>query len=122
MAFESEDRRVVPTSLGLAVARSTLPLGFAAAFGQLTRDLLSLEAEQKVFGEWSVLDHLLVVELVAETTLPLRRFSESHREQIDDWSERSSAKSVLYRKWIRGAEGHSTAAELIGSLQLVWKT
>ena len=42
---------MVPTSLGLAAARSTLLLGFAAAFAQLTRDLLSLEVEEKVFGE-----------------------------------------------------------------------
>jgi hypothetical protein len=118
LVFESEDRRVAPTSLGLATARSTLPLGFAAAFGQLTRDLISLEVEEKVFGEWSSLDHLLVVELLAERTFPLRQFSESLREQIDDWGERSSEKSVLYREWIRGAKGHSKAVELFGSLQL----
>ena len=68
----------------LAAARSTLPLGFAAAFGQLTRDLLPLEVEQKVFSEWSSLDHLLVVELLAERAFPPRQFSESLREQIDD--------------------------------------
>ena len=57
LVFEGEDGRVVPTSLGLAAARSTLPLGFAAGFGQLTRDVLSLEVEKKVFGEWSSLEH-----------------------------------------------------------------
>jgi hypothetical protein len=40
------------------------------------------------------------------------------REQIDDWGERSSEKSVLYREWIRGAKGHSKAIELFGSLQV----
>ena len=51
LVFQGEDERVVPTSLGLAAARSTLPLSFAAGFGQVTRDLLSLEVEEKVFGE-----------------------------------------------------------------------
>jgi hypothetical protein len=64
------------------------------------------------------LDHLLVVELLAVRTFSLRQFGEQLREQIDDWGERSSEKSVLYRKWIRGAKGHSKAAELFGSLQL----
>jgi hypothetical protein len=109
---------MVPTSLGLAAARSTLLLGFAAAFAQLTRDLLSLEVEEKVFGEWSALDHVLIVELLAEKRFSLRQFSEQLREQIDDWGERSSEKSVLYREWIRGVKGHSKAAELFGSLQL----
>ena len=98
LVFEGEDGRVVPTSLGLAEARSTLPLGFAAAFGQLTRDVLSLEVEEKVFGEWSALDHVLIVELLAERRFSLRQFSEQLREQIDDWGERSSEKSALYRK------------------------
>ena len=98
LAFESEDRRVAPTSLGLAGARSTLPLGFAAAFGQLARDLLSLEVEEKVFGEWSSLDHTLIVELLAERRFSLRQFSEQLSEQIDDLGERSSEKSVLYPK------------------------
>jgi hypothetical protein len=118
LVFQGEDERVVPTSLGLAAARSTLPLSFAAGFGQVTRDLLSLEVEEKVFGEWSSLDHVLIVELLAERRFSLRQFSEQLREQIDDWGERSSEKSVLYREWIRGAKAHSKAAELFGSLQL----
>jgi ATP-dependent DNA helicase len=117
-AFQNEIGLVVPTTLGLAAARSTLPLGFAAGFGQLVRDLFSLEAEETVFGEWSSLDHVLIVELLAERTFSLRQFSEPLREQIDDWGERSSEKSVLYREWIRGAKGHSKAPELLGSLQL----
>jgi hypothetical protein len=64
------------------------------------------------------LDHILIVELLAERRFSLRQFSESLREQIDDWGERSSEKSVLYREWIRGAKAHSKAAELFGSLQL----
>ena len=98
LVFEGEDGRVVPTSLGLAAARSTLPRGFAPAFGQLTRDLLSLEVEGKVFGEWSSLDHTLIVELLAERRFSLRQFSEQLSEQIDDLGERSSEKSVLYPK------------------------
>ena len=118
MVFEREDRGVAPTSLGLAAARSMLPLDFAAGFGQLVRDLFSLEVEERVFSEWSALDHLLVIELLAERRFSLRQFSEQLREQIDDWGERSSEKSVLYREWIRGAKAHSKAVELFGSLQL----
>ena len=51
MVFEREDRGVAPTSLGLAAARSMLPLDFAAGFGQLVRDLFSLEVEERVFSE-----------------------------------------------------------------------
>jgi helicase len=117
LAFESDGGQVAPTNLGLAAARSTLPLGFAAGFGQLMRDLFSLEAEEKVLGEWTCFDQLLVVELLAERSFALRQFSEPLREQLDDWSERASEKSVLYREWIRGAKGHSKAVELFGSLQ-----
>jgi helicase len=112
------DWRKLQRTLRLAAARSTLPFGFAAGFGQLVRDLFSIEAEEKVFGEWSSLDHLLAVELLAERAFSLRQFSEPLREQIDDWAERASEKSVLYREWIRGAKGYSKAAELIGSLQI----
>jgi hypothetical protein len=81
-----------------------------------------LEVEEKAFGEWSCLDHVLIVELLAERRFSLRQFSEQLREQIDDWGERSSEKSVLYREWVRGAKGHSKAAELFGSLQLPLET
>jgi hypothetical protein len=77
-----------------------------------------LEVEQKVLGEWSPLDHVLIVELLAERRFSLRQFSEQLREQIDDWGERSAEKPVLYREWVRGAKGHSKAAELFGFLQL----
>jgi superfamily II DNA/RNA helicase len=117
-AHQNEEGRWAATSLGVATARSTLPLGFASGFGQLTRDLLSLEVEGKVFSEWSFLDHLLVIELLSERKFSLRQFSEPLREQIDNWAERSSEKSVVYREWIRGTKGHSKAAELFGSLQL----
>jgi helicase len=116
--FERKGGQVAPTSLGLAAARSTLPLCFAAGFGQLMRDLFSLEAEERVVGEWTFFDHVLIVELLAERTFSLRQFSEPLREQIDDWGERSSEKSVLYREWIRGAKGYSKASELFGSLQI----
>ena len=81
-----------------------------------------MEVEEKAFGEWSCLDHVLIVELLAERRFSLRQFSEQLREQIDDWGERSSEKSVLYREWVRGAKGHSKAAELFGSLQLPLET
>jgi hypothetical protein len=51
LVFEGEDGRVVPTSLGLAAARSTLPLSFAAGFLQKSvsgRDLTALES--RIFG------------------------------------------------------------------------
>jgi hypothetical protein len=81
-----------------------------------------LEVEEKVFGEWSSLDHVHIVELLAERRFSLRQFSEQLREQIDDWGERSSEKSALYDEWVRGAKEHSKAAELFGSLQLPLET
>jgi hypothetical protein len=64
------------------------------------------------------LDYVIIVELLAERRFSLRQFSKQLREQIDNWGERSSEKSVLYQEWIRGAKWHSKAAELFGSLQI----
>lgn len=104
------------TSLGAAAARSSLPLELASGIGQLIRDLLSLGAEETALAAWTELDHLLVVELLAERTWSLRPFSAELAEKVDAWMEKSGGKSILYSQWIRGAKGHSKASELIGSI------
>lgn len=117
LAHKRDDGAFIATSLGLASSRSSLPLGFAAGFGQLIRDLLSLAGDHDVLPAWSPLDHLLVVELLAERTYSIRRFSADLREQLEVWAESgSNPKSILYNTWIRGDATHSKAIELMGSL------
>jgi ATP-dependent DNA helicase len=116
LAYRTKEKAVAPTSLGRAASRSTLPLVIASGVGSLVRDVLSLGEETVFFGGWSELDHLLILELLAERTINLRPFSEKLVRQIDDWMERSSTKSVLYTRLIRGSLSFSKAEELFGSL------
>ena len=116
LAFRDGENGIRATSLGTAAARSSLPLPMAAAIAQLIRDLLSLGAEENVLRVWGEIDHLLIVELLADRSWPLRPFSAELAAKVDDAMERSSSKSILYSQWIRGTQGHSKAVELLGSL------
>jgi hypothetical protein len=118
LAFQESENGICATSLGAASSRSSLPLPLASAVGQLLRDLLSLAAEETVLRAWGELDHLLILELLADRTWSLRPFSAEMVTRIDNEMERSASKSILYTQWIRGAQGHSKAAELLGSLGL----
>jgi len=107
------------TSLGQAAVRSSLPLSLATGIGQLLRDLFSLGADETVIGVWGELDHLLLIELLAERSWSLRPFSADLVERVDAWMEKSADKSILYSQWIRGAKGFSKATEIFGSIGVV---
>ena len=119
LAHRTEDGKLIATSLGAAASRSSLPLPLASSIGQLIRDLLSLGADETVLGAWTGLDHLLLLELLAERSWSLRSFSADLAEKVDAWMEKSGDKSILFNQWIRGAKGHSKAPELFGSLGIV---
>ena len=118
LSYRTPEGQLIATSLGAAAARSSLPLGLGASIGQLVRDLLSLGAEHTTLAAWGELDHLLLLELLAERTWSLRPFSAELAEKVDAWMEKSGGSSILYSEWIRGTKGHSKASELIGSIGL----
>lgn len=117
MAYRGEDGRWKLTRLGERAVAAYLPLPYAAGFGRLLRDLLSLEGTRAgLLGKWTDLDHLLLVELLREDARPLRRFSEALAGQVDGWMEaRAGGHPVLF-EWVRGDAEHSRAFELLGSI------
>ena len=117
LAWRGDDLRFRLTALGSRALRSSLPLGYASGVGQLFRDLMELGAEPTSYlRRWSLLDHLLLMELLSERSPGLRRFSEPLAEQIDGWMERQPGGAPLLWTWLGGAKGASRADELFGSL------
>ncbi len=120
LAFRGDDDRYRLTVLGKRGVRAVLPLSYVAGLGQLVRDLLSLDPEDKLISQWSTLDHLLVMNLLSDRHPSMRRFSEKLADQIDGWHESrpQSDKSLLFRKWVAGDASVSKVEELCGSLGL----
>ena len=94
------------------------PLRLGAGFGQLIRDLLEIDPNDRHLASWRPLDSLLLVELLSERSPSVRRFSDDLVDQVDAWMEGTPTNTVplLYREWIRGTEAASKAEELMGSL------
>ncbi len=114
------DKRLRLTRLGSATVRSVLPLPVGARFGALMRDLLVLGEDHETLGRWSPLDHLILLGLVYDEAPTMRRFSAELARQVDAWCEgHPQDVPVLYRRWLRGERGHSSAAEVLGSIGLV---
>ena len=118
MLVYEKDHRYCLTAIGRAAIKSTMPM--AASIGQLIRDLVEIDSNDKTLSSLVPLDVLTLIELVNERSLNLRRFHASSFEetikQLDQWVEQSHGKPVIYRNWIRGKEGFSKADELLGSL------
>lgn len=113
----------VATSLATHAVRSTLPLDIAAGVGQLLRDLLELDPDDKYLRSWSPLDHLILLGLLSDRQPSLRRFSKQLVGQVTDWIEAyRGEKPVLFREWIHGDKNSSKAAELLGSLGIECET
>lgn len=105
------------TVLGQAAVSAVLPLPLAAGFGRLLRDLLSLDKDSEYLGRWSPLDSIIVLDLLHADIPSLRRYSADLNERVISWLEgHSKLVPVLFRHWLRGAAGHSNAAEVLGSL------
>ena len=112
-----EDDRYRLTVLGERAIRSVLPLPLAAGLAQLLRDLMSVDSNDELLGEWQELDHLLVLHALYDRSPSLRLFSKSLAEQVTGWSQGNPAKSpVLFRRWIDGEKGFSKANEVLVSL------
>lgn len=116
MLVYGEDDHWKATALGRSMVQSCMPLTEGAGVAQLLRDLMSVDDGDLVLRGLSKLDLLLISELLATGVSPRIRYSDRMAEQVDAWMMQSSEKSVLFNKWIRGAEGHSQADELLGSL------
>jgi hypothetical protein len=117
LAFADERRRYRPTALGLRASRAALPLGVAAGYARLVRDLLALDPEDELLGQWQPLDHLLVLELTHPHTGLGARFGERLAGKIDAWLSGEPPRAPrLYRAWIAGPAADSKAHQLLGSL------
>jgi len=116
LAYQNEDRYFL-TVLGEKATRAVLPLPLAAGYGQLLRDLLSIDPEDKSLERWQPTDHLLLVNLLHDRTPSLRRFSSKLADQVQAWCEKPGTPNPsLFREWIAGDKEHSKAIEILGSL------
>lgn len=113
---EYEDGRWRLTLGGRAAAQHGLPLRLAGGALQLWRDLLQVDPADRLLGDWSAFDHLLIVELLADRAPSLRRDSADLSDGIQGWMERSVARhqSMLWREWLY--RGDAKAEEILGSL------
>ncbi len=120
LAYRNEQGYYQATALGFAANRSTLPISIAAGVGQLIRDLLQCDAADTWLMNWAPLDHLILLECLAERPPNLRRFSRALVDKVDSWMEAQSRDhSVVYREWVRGEPGACKADQLLGSLGIV---
>lgn len=118
LAFhEPISQRYFLTVLGRKATRSVLPLSIAASYAQLIRDLLTLDPEDTLLQGWKALDHLLLLDLLAERPPSLRRFSSKLVQQVESWCEVHPQEApLLFYKWMRGTEENSRTLEVMGSL------
>ena len=114
--LKEADGSLCSTRLGSSSSISGLPPGISAAVGRLMRDLFSIDTDLLLVSQLSMLDLLLLAELLSQRTFLGGHFSKELGVQVDDWMERAHAKSVLFNEWIRPRGSSSRADELIGSL------
>jgi superfamily II DNA/RNA helicase len=129
IAFRNDAGGYQLTTLGIRAVSSTLPLEIAAGVGQLIRDLLQADSDDRWLSQWTPLDHLLLLECLSTRFTSLRRFNKSLPDQVHSWMEsHPSDTPVIYREWINGDERTSKADQFLGSLGIVqstedsWKT
>jgi hypothetical protein len=119
LAFADEYDRYHLTVLGLKVVRAVLPVHIASGYGQLLRDLLSIDASDRLLAGWQPLDHMIVLHLLTDYAPPLRAFSTGLCDQVEAWIETTPTRTpILYREWIAGSQETSRAIEITGSLGL----
>lgn len=118
LAYEESDRHRL-TVLGQRAVRSVLPLPLAAGFAQLIRDLMSFDPTDKLLGDWTELDHLLVLHALHDRSPALRRFGKPVADQVTGWCQGNPGRSPLrFQRWIDGEKGFSKAGEVLASLGL----
>lgn len=111
-----EERLHRLTVLGREATRAVLPLPLAAGYGQLIRDILTVDPDDEILARWRPLDHLLLLTLLHDRSFTLRRHSKQLDEIVDGWLESHSDEAPALYKWIRGQDGHSKADEILGSI------
>jgi helicase len=113
---EYHDARWRLTLGGKAAATHGLPLRVAAGALQLWRDLLELDDRDQLLSDWTGLDHLILLELLADRSPSLRPESGDLADGIHGWMERNVAMSpsMLWREWLH--LGDQKAREVLGSL------
>lgn len=122
LAWRDEKETYRLTALGIKAIQSVLPLELACGVGQLIRDLLTVDSTDQFVESWRPLDHLIVLNLLYENMPTLRPYSNDLAHQVDAWMEQNPLHiPLLYREWIAGEPGHSRAAEVLGSLGLVFE-
>jgi replicative superfamily II helicase len=119
LAYKDDSDKYHLTALGMAATRSILPLNIAGGFGQLLRDILTIDPYDDLLAHWQSLDYLIVISLFAKRYSARRPFSENLVDQIDSWMERHPQQTpLLYKQWVFGQSGSSKAVEVLGSLGL----
>lgn len=111
-----DDARWRLTLGGQTATTHGLPLRIAGGVLQLWRDLLQVDPTDRLLGDWSAFDHLLIVELLTVRTPSLRRDSAELNDGIQGWMEQQVARhrSILWRDWFY--RGDDKAEEILGSL------
>ena len=61
LAINSDDNKHYLTTLGKTSVKSTLPLGISAGIGQLVRDVLDTDEKNELFGQWTLMDSLMLL-------------------------------------------------------------
>jgi helicase len=119
LAYQDESSAYRLTVLGEKATQAILPLAAAAGIAQLIRDLLELDPTDTLLKRWQLIDHLVVLDLLSERAPNLRQFSGGLADRVDGWMEAQPGEaSLLYTEWLKGAQGSSRAAEVLGSLGL----
>ena len=113
---EHEDSRWRLTLGGRTAATHGLPLRLAGGLLQLWRDLLQVDPTDRLLGDWSTFDHLVLIELLTDRAPSLRRDSTDLVAGLLGWMEQNVARhqSMLWREWLY--RGDSKAEEILGSL------
>lgn len=113
---EYDDGRWRLTLGGRTAATHGLPLRISGGVLQLWRDLLHVDPSDRLLGDLSAFDHLLILELLTDRAPSLRRDSADLIEGIHGWMEQQVVRhqSMLWREWL--FRGDSKAEEILGSL------
>jgi superfamily II DNA/RNA helicase len=120
LAYQDEQAQYHLTALGMKACRAVLPLALASGFGQLIRDILTVDPADRLLQDWRAMDHLTVLGLLYERPPRLRSFSAKFADQVDAWMEQHpDTVPIVYREWIAGQAEASRAAEVIGSLGIL---
>lgn len=118
LAYEENGNHKL-TTLGRKATRAVLPLSQAAGYARLLRDLQYIDPEDELLAQWRPLDHLLALDMLYDGSPSVRQYSQRLAEQVESWCEGNPGDvPLLFKQWIRGQEGYSSADQVLGSLRV----